>query len=817
MEGVRPDIQAALKAMNWEERLEKAREQRREALSERGKEDSQTPPRPRPMMGLTPETGPETAPEPDAKPGASVAASAAPGKRPAPGPDARQERTPKAGPAGKAGKGINQRSAPQPGPGPRAQAEAGPQATGSPAPGVTSKASGTPVRGYFLDAFAEETDLMKSLYAASAKERAVPPTEPQTRERPRKAPAPETQKREPLGGPEIASGLARKAERMSKPESAVPDPSPKPAPKAPPSSTEYGDAEVAAAIAAQAATSAAPAEPARRGSSLLSIGFAAAAFAAGLGIGLVMMGVGDDPATPSTSRSSQLASSPPDLLDTLRPVPAASWGETTLALTAYNASGPVLASRLPPGPWLPPPARPRTEVSAFVLIAALPYTPPPRESGPDVTADVASAGATADPQREVQTPGPVAEAVAQRAGAGAPLAAPRLPEPPALGIETLLLTFRPAPATEAPDPSKAIAGTDAPIPPRGSATGTDRVATVSRLAKPDAPALSATPRAFATRASTPPNRNAAVSREDATPVIRSAQAAAPLQRRAATPLARPSDAGTAPATPSAAPQSEVRLTSGAAPRAQNRARESLTQPTPRTETADRVQWVYTPLSAPRRDTAFSVAFRAAQPPSYDARLSVPPGFGENLGSEVIAAALPRPLDNAPSPATEKSLDSAALSGLPDISKGPLIDLAPPAPLALGWLAAIPNARTFSIILNVPATVPDPVVSETEAVIAALNLPQRPTQKVNFRVSSSQVRYFNADDFTAAEALANEIGASLRDFTGFRPSPPDGVIEVYLAGHGSSRPSRTAQSRPPPSEADRLRSRIVNQLRSGVFQ
>ena len=34
---------------------------------------------------------------------------------------------------------------------------------------------------------------------------------------------------------------------------------------------------------------------------------------------------------------------------------------------------------------------------------------------------------------------------------------------------------------------------------------------------------------------------------------------------------------------------------------------------------------------------------------------------------------------------------------------------------------------------------------------------------------------------AAAALADGIGATLRDFTDFEPSPPEGLIEVWLAG------------------------------------
>ena len=131
---------------------------------------------------------------------------------------------------------------------------------------------------------------------------------------------------------------------------------------------------------------------------------------------------------------------------------------------------------------------------------------------------------------------------------------------------------------------------------------------------------------------------------------------------------------------------------------------------------------------------------------------------------------------------------------------------------------LPGADAYSIIVNAPNSVPDPVVSDAEGAIATLGLPMRPVRRVAFRVSWTQVRYFKDDDVEVARALADVLGAELRDFTTMRPSPPAGVIEVYIAGRSSTRPARSAvRGTPRVSETTRLRNRLINQLRNGVFR
>ena len=63
--------------------------------------------------------------------------------------------------------------------------------------------------------------------------------------------------------------------------------------------------------------------------------------------------------------------------------------------------------------------------------------------------------------------------------------------------------------------------------------------------------------------------------------------------------------------------------------------------------------------------------------------------------------------------------------------------------------------------------------------------------VRFKVSETHVRYYHPEDAAAAEALAGILGTEARDHTAFRPRPPDGTVEVFLAGERSASAARTA--------------------------
>ena len=91
-----------------------------------------------------------------------------------------------------------------------------------------------------------------------------------------------------------------------------------------------------------------------------------------------------------------------------------------------------------------------------------------------------------------------------------------------------------------------------------------------------------------------------------------------------------------------------------------------------------------------------------------------------------------------------------------------------------------NFANLRVLLNAPRTVSD---ASLAAVIDALaqSGAQPSPQRVNLTISASNVRFYHPDDAEAAAAIADGIGASLRDFTDFDPRPPAGLVEIWLAG------------------------------------
>jgi hypothetical protein len=89
-----------------------------------------------------------------------------------------------------------------------------------------------------------------------------------------------------------------------------------------------------------------------------------------------------------------------------------------------------------------------------------------------------------------------------------------------------------------------------------------------------------------------------------------------------------------------------------------------------------------------------------------------------------------------------------------------------------------------------------------------------TQPSRYAISSSNVRYYHADDAEAAAAIAEALGpslpdgaASVRDFTNAERRTAAGRIEVWVAG----RPAAPAASRPArPSESDEIQ-RLVESV------
>lgn len=135
-----------------------------------------------------------------------------------------------------------------------------------------------------------------------------------------------------------------------------------------------------------------------------------------------------------------------------------------------------------------------------------------------------------------------------------------------------------------------------------------------------------------------------------------------------------------------------------------------------------------------------------------------------------------------------------------------------------------SAPDFTLSVHAPATLSDTDIEEVAVALSEVGVETITPKPVDFTISETNIRYFHAADRAAAEDLAGALGARLRDFTGYSPSPPAGTIELWLAGKGTATPKVVTRSaankkvhrKPQPSQADILKNRLIQQLRTGAL-
>ncbi len=173
----------------------------------------------------------------------------------------------------------------------------------------------------------------------------------------------------------------------------------------------------------------------------------------------------------------------------------------------------------------------------------------------------------------------------------------------------------------------------------------------------------------------------------------------------------------------------------------------------------------------------------------------------------------------PAPVVISALDSlpAALSSPPEPAlAAPLVlnRLPPVRPSIIKAAAARkPAFPGLAIVLHIPngARASDADTLLDAAVGAGFEIST--LQPAGFTISRTNIRYFHDKDAQAARALALAIGGRLRDFTGFRPPPDPGVIEIWLAGTGTEqRAGRvTSGSDGSSGDLDRLLGNLLRAL------
>jgi hypothetical protein len=185
----------------------------------------------------------------------------------------------------------------------------------------------------------------------------------------------------------------------------------------------------------------------------------------------------------------------------------------------------------------------------------------------------------------------------------------------------------------------------------------------------------------------------------------------------------------------------------------------------------------------------------------------------------------------PAPRTVEPPPGAAQTILADPVAGPV---ASAAPLRLPMTAAgmSPNAlASHQVNVMAPESIAEADLTAMVVGLQDAGIRLGGTERVSFKVSKSHVRFYHEGDKSAAQALAARIAGDARDFTTSDINPPEGLIELWLEGSGTTvtaaKPARkaarpqTARAAPKrstdPTEESvmrNLRDKIVRQLQKG---
>ena len=100
-----------------------------------------------------------------------------------------------------------------------------------------------------------------------------------------------------------------------------------------------------------------------------------------------------------------------------------------------------------------------------------------------------------------------------------------------------------------------------------------------------------------------------------------------------------------------------------------------------------------------------------------------------------------------------------------------------------------DVSSANLVVHAPPSVDDGTLATAAAALVGEGFSDPQTVRVSLVISRTNVRYFHSADAPAAQAAAQSLGAALRDFTSFRPVPPAGTIEIWLAGRPPLQPAR----------------------------
>lgn len=216
----------------------------------------------------------------------------------------------------------------------------------------------------------------------------------------------------------------------------------------------------------------------------------------------------------------------------------------------------------------------------------------------------------------------------------------------------------------------------------------------------------------------------------------------------------------------------------------------------------------------------AAAPEAAQPsyPGPSMTNSLPPAASEMPGGVTLLAARRDPV--APSrEADETPPRIPVLADAPERSAQPSRSLAVEVrAMPDGDVVSTPAAAPggIDIRLYLPSKAAETTAQAAALLLADAGFPAPRVGTVDLTIRENQVRFYHPADAGAAEAMALALGAKARDFTQSGSRPPDGIIEVWVAGDGAAAtPARNRSVRQPGRSRD-LRAPVPARVIRGVL-
>ncbi|WP_299813620.1 hypothetical protein [uncultured Jannaschia sp.] len=116
-----------------------------------------------------------------------------------------------------------------------------------------------------------------------------------------------------------------------------------------------------------------------------------------------------------------------------------------------------------------------------------------------------------------------------------------------------------------------------------------------------------------------------------------------------------------------------------------------------------------------------------------------------------------------------------------------------------------------LVVHAPPSVGTEGRNAVSDALQSADLPVADPITVNLTISETHLRFYHEEDRAAAQAIAGLLDIRARDFTSYRPTPQDRIVEIWMEGRGTRGGRRTAQpsGRAPqlPELVDRI-SRIL---------